>query len=349
MSDFQRITSRFEAREARKRAFRRRRIWLVAIVCVVSAFLVGPTAFDRSPEGKKTTLASQKTASQMTASQMTASQMTELAGEGAGAPRSAEAAESEEAAADFGDEPIDVLLLGIDKRADEGTEEGVRSDAILIARVEPESGETRLLSIPRDLYLEVEPGEMDRVNAAYALGGVEQASSVVERYTGVGIDHHATMDFEGFEDAVDALGGVRVNLEEGQYPENWNNVESGEQRLNGRRALIYARYRDSANGDLDRIGHQQQILAAVKGEFMKVRTITKLPGLLNAVEGSVASDVGPLEAVTLARALAESQRDSSSGIEAFTLKGEGTYLDDGRQVLTPNDEENQEIISDFLG
>ncbi|MGH3088073.1 MAG: LCP family protein [Rubrobacteraceae bacterium] len=246
------------------------------------------------------------------------------------------------------DEPINVLLLGIDKRSGDGAEEGVRSDAVLIARVEPESGETRLLSMPRDLYLEVEPGGMDRVNAAYALGGVEQARSAVERYTGVGIDHYVVMNFEGFEDAVDALGGVRVNLEEGQYPENWSNVEPGEQRLNGRRALIYARYRDSANGDLDRIEHQQQILAEVRGEFLKAGTITKLPELLGAVEGNVASDLGPWEAVTLARALADSQRGSSSGIESFTLKGEGTYLDDGRQVLTPNDEENQAIISDFL-
>lgn len=334
MSDFQRITSRYETSEARKHAFRRRRIWLVSIVCVVSAFLVGLTAFERSSEDRKTTLASKKT---------------EIADESAGTSRSAGAAESEEAAADdLGEEPVDILLLGIDRRADEDANEGVRSDAILIARVEPESGETRLLSIPRDLYLEVEPGVRDRINAAYALGGVEQASSVVERYTGIGLDHHAAIDFEGFEDAVDALGGVKVNLEEGQYPENWSNVEPGEQRLNGKRALVYARYRDSANGDLDRISHQQQVLAAVKGKFTKAGTIARLPGLLSAVEGSVASDVGPLEAISFAKSLAQSQRDSSSAVETFTLKGEGTYLDDGRQVLTPNNEENQEIISDFL-
>jgi polyisoprenyl-teichoic acid--peptidoglycan teichoic acid transferase len=339
MSDFQGITSRAEVREARLRAFRRRRIGLVFVLCVTLALFGGLTAFGMSSGDEKTTLAAGR--SELTEGSAVASRSVGVVEE--------ETEVGDEPAEDLGDEPIDVLLLGIDRRADEGGEEGVRSDAVLIARVEPESGETRLLSIPRDLYLEVEPGEMDRVNAAYALGGVEQTRSVVERYTGVGIDHYAAVDFEGFEDAVDALGGVKVNLEEGQYPETWSNVEPGEQRLNGRRALIYARYRDSPNGDLDRIGHQQQVLAAVKGKFARVGTLARLPGLLGAVEGNVASDVGPLEAVPLVKALAENQRGTSSGIETFTLKGEGTYLDDGRQVLTPNDEENREIISDFLG
>lgn len=264
------------------------------------------------------------------------------------------ASESTEAAAEeeevgLGEDPIDVLLLGIDRRPEDASgESGVRSDAIIVARVMPDTGEIRLLSVPRDLYLEVESGEQDRVNAAYVIGGVDQTRSVVERYTGIGIDHYAVIDFDGFEAAIDALGGVKVKIREGEYPEYWRNVEPGKERLNGERALEYARYRDSAGGDLDRIGHQQQIIAAVKNKALNFRTITRLPELIEAVEGNVESDLGPRDGIAFVKAVAATQGDSGTPVKSFQLEGEGTYLDDGRQVLTPNDEENKKIISDFL-
>jgi LCP family protein required for cell wall assembly len=69
-----------------------------------------------------------------------------------------------------------------------------------------------LLSVPRDLYVEVEPGVEDRINTAYAYGGVEQAKAVMEGLTGVPIDAHAIIDFQGFEDVIDAMGGVEVDV-----------------------------------------------------------------------------------------------------------------------------------------
>ncbi len=246
-------------------------------------------------------------------------------------------------------EPVDVLLLGIDKRPEDISEEiGVRSDAIMVARVMPDTGEIRVLSVPRDLYLEIEPGEKDRINSAYAIGGVDQTRSIVERYTGVGIEHYAVVDFDGFEEAVDAIGGVRVDVREGEYPDNWQNIEPGMQKLNGKRALIYARYRDSAGGDLDRIGHQQQILTAVKQKATSLDTVTKLPELVEIGNRNIESDLGTRDGLELARGIISAQRDKTSEVESFQLKGQGSYLEDGRQVLAPDDEENRKIIADFL-
>ncbi|MGI8649676.1 MAG: LCP family protein [Rubrobacter sp.] len=330
MPDFQNITSRAEARKARRRAFLRRRIALISVVASTLAVFGGLVALES--DAQRETLAVNQTPNDPPVA--VASEQTEVA---------------EETEAVLGDEPIDVLLLGIDKRPEDmSEEEGVRADAIIVARVIPETGDIRLLSIPRDLYVEVEPGGKDRINSAYALGGVDQARSVVERYTGVGIDHYAIIDFGGFEEGVDALGGVRVNVKEGEYPDYWN-IEPGKQKLNGKRALMYARYRDSVGGDLDRIGHQQQILTAVKNKALSLGTVTRLPELMEVAEGNVESDVGPRDAIALARALAATQKESGATVESYTIKGEGTFLDDGRQVLTPLDEENQEIISDFLG
>lgn len=344
MPEFDNITSRAEAREGRTRTFRKRKVALVSVVSVFLAVFGGLTAFGTHLQDT-TILMAQNTANRQGVD--VAPEQTRTSG----APEETvvEETSGSEPEADAGEEPIDVLILGVDKRPDGGSEGmGVRSDSIIVARIQPDTGETRLLSIPRDLYVEIEPGEKDRINSAYAIGGVDQTRSIVERYTGIGIDHYAVIDFEGFEEAVDALGGVKVDVREGEYPENWN-VEPGKQRLNGTRALMYARYRESAGGDIDRIGHQQQILSAVKGKMLSVGVVTKLPELLEATNGNVESDVGPREAIEFARALAATQNDSNAGVEAFQIKGEGTYLEDGRQVLTPLDEENREIISDFLG
>src|SRR5215217_8646814 len=113
--------------------------------------------------------------------------------------------------------PVNVLVLGVDRRppdSDEPQVVGSRSDTIMLVRIYPRSGEVGLLSIPRDLLVEVEPGIEDRVNAAYSYGGVDQAEEVVEDVTGIPVDRYAIVDFEGFSETIDAMGGVEVEVED---------------------------------------------------------------------------------------------------------------------------------------
>src|ERR671910_613505 len=115
------------------------------------------------------------------------------------------------------DGPLNVLVLGVDTRPD-SQEMGSRTDTIMLVQVVPKTGDVKLLSVPRDLLVEVEPGESDKINAAYNYGGVAQTIDALENYSGVPVDHYAVVDFEGFERVIDAIGGVRVDVGEGAVP-----------------------------------------------------------------------------------------------------------------------------------
>src|SRR5918911_1657689 len=199
-------------------------------------------------------------------------------------------------------EPLGVLVLGVDRRPNSAEGESTRSDTIMLVRVIPATGEVKLLSVPRDLYVEVESGEKDRINTAYAYGGVEKARAVMEDLTGVDIDNYAIVDFEGFEEVIDSIGGVRVDVGSGVFPEYWNMGE-GFERLNGHKALKYARYRGTPGADLDRIDHQQKLLAALRRQALRWDIVTRLPAIIRVTNENVNTDLGVLQVIPLARAL----------------------------------------------
>jgi LCP family protein required for cell wall assembly len=254
--------------------------------------------------------------------------------------RQAATREAEQASGD----PLDVLVLGVDKRPSATEDTSTRSDTIMLVRVVPATGMVKLLSVPRDLYVEVESGKKSRVNAAYAYGGVDQARTVMEDLTGIEIDNYVIVDFEGFEQVIDAMGGVRVDVGSGVFPEHWNMGE-GMERLNGYKALKYARYRGTPRADLDRIDHQQKLLAALRRQALRWNIITKLPGIIKVTNENVDTDLGVLQVIPLARALVLNGEDNR--MTTSELEGHPESLSDGEQVLIPAEEANEEILKDF--
>lgn len=243
------------------------------------------------------------------------------------------------------DRAFNVLVVGVDQGPDGASEEaGARADTLMLARVFPETGEVRLLSVPRDLFIEVSPGYEDRVNAAYAYGGIRQTVKAVESYTGTNIDHYAVVDFEGFESVVDAMGGVRLDVRAGEYPPEWG-LEEGSQTLSGEQALFYARFRGMSGGDLDRVERQQEIIAALREQALGLDSVSTLPEVARAAE-NVRTDLGFRKSVSLGGVLLGS--GGGSRMETGKLVGEAATLSDGRQVLIPDDEENRRLIEEFL-
>jgi LCP family protein required for cell wall assembly len=268
----------------------------------------------------------------------------EVPGAGPSGATTEEAAQEEAVASE---ERLNVLLLGLDRRmeeVDEDDDEGIRTDAIMVAQLDRETGEVRLLSIPRDLYLEVEPGVEDRINSVYARGGVPQTVEVVEDLTNLEIEHHAVVDFQGFEDLVDAMGGVEVELEEEDIPPGLK-VEEGRQRLDGRQALLYTRFRDAPGSDLGRIERQQQVLYALREEALQWDSLRKLPEISRAASENAETDLSFGEMVSLGHALMRHGEDGR--METVQLGGEPTTLPDDRQVLVPDPEENREVLYGF--
>jgi len=273
----------------------------------------------------------------------------EAAGDQEGAePEEEEVSEKPEAPAPSSGEPLYVLVLGVDRRPSEAGGAPTRSDSIMLAQASPGSGRVQLLSIPRDLLVEVEPGVEDRINTAYAYGGVEQAAAVVEGLTGISVDRYAIVDFGGFEDAINALGGVTLEVEEPirlGIEGRRVYIPAGRQELDGLEALAYARYRGTACGDLGRIKRQQRLVAALRQQALGWNTITRLPGIVKVAHENVDTNLGIIQAISLARALAG--RGEEGGMKSFQLKGNPETLPNGDAVLTPDWPANEKILEDF--
>ena len=239
--------------------------------------------------------------------------------------------------------PVNVLVLGVDERPD-SEEMGTRTDTIMLVHLDPEGDQIKLLSIPRDLLVEIEPGTEDRVNAAYSYGGIEQTVDAVASYTRAPIDHYAVVDFEGFEAVVDAMGGVEVEVEQDEFPEKWN-FKDGTDRLNGHRALFYARYRGTSGGDLDRMERQRHLVAALRSKALSWRTVNKLPEILDIASQHVQTDLELDEAFAMGRALIRDGRHDR--LTSVQLKGTPETLPNGNEVLVPDGSANEVILQQF--
>ncbi len=247
------------------------------------------------------------------------------------------------------EEKLDVLVLGVDRRPEAAEDSSSHSDTIMLVRVSSRTGRVQALSVPRDLLVEIEPGKKeDRINTAYFYGGTERATWVMENLTGISIERYAIVDFGGFEEVIDAIGGVTVDVEQ---PIRLGMdgrpvyIPAGKQELDGLEALAYARYRGTACGDLDRIRHQQRLVVALREQALGWNTITKVPAIVKVMHENVKTNLGVLQAISLGRALVG--RGAEGGIKFYELKGNPETLPNGDQVLIPDERANERILENF--
>ncbi len=180
---------------------------------------------------------------------------------------------------------VNILLVGSDSRAEDPSI-GERSDTIVLMHIPASHDKAYLTSIPRDLWVHVPESSdgqngdtMAKINAAYAWGGLTLMVQTVEEYTGVLIDNVALIDFGGFVQVVDALGGVDMTVEQtitSIHPP-YRVFHQGANHFNGEEALDYVRQRyQFPDGDFARMRHQQQFLKAVLDKAVSKGTVTNL-------------------------------------------------------------------------
>jgi LCP family protein required for cell wall assembly len=150
-------------------------------------------------------------------------------------------------------DPFSVLLLGVDTGALGRTEQG-RSDTMMVATVNPSTNESVLVSLPRDTYAEiVGHNTQDKINHAYAFGGAAMSMDTVEKLLDIPINHYITINMEGIESLVDAVGGIEVN-NPFEFTYEGTTFPKGKQKLDGELALKYSRMRyDDPEGDYQSI------------------------------------------------------------------------------------------------
>jgi LCP family protein required for cell wall assembly len=188
------------------------------------------------------------------------------------------------------------LVLGSDRRPDGGSG---RSDSILLVRVDPARNRIMQLSIPRDLRVTIPGHGDDRINAAYTLGGPALAIKTVQNLTGMEINHVVLVDFSGFREVVDALGGVTIDNPEKIISNSFDGhpwrFGRGKLHLDGRHALAYARVRENtanpSDNDLTRGLRQQRVLQAIAHGLASPSTLLHLPSVGSALGKPLATDL----------------------------------------------------------
>ncbi|MGG3467865.1 LCP family protein [Neobacillus pocheonensis] len=239
--------------------------------------------------------------------------------------------EKREAPVYVSSDPFSVLLLGIENYADKGARG--RSDTIMVATFNPKSQTMKLLSIPRDSLVSI-PGRTrkNKINAAYSFGGKELAIKTVEQFLDIPIDYYVTVNFNGFKNIVDEVGGVTVDVpfDFDDINQKWERFyfHKGKQKLNGEEALVYARMRmKDPRGDFGRNDRQRQIVAALVEKLSSPKTLLKIDKISDVIGDNIETNM------TVSEALAFRKKYSafdSSRIEQLQIKGyddtiRGTY------------------------
>ncbi|MCL1879464.1 MAG: LCP family protein [Actinomycetia bacterium] len=195
--------------------------------------------------------------------------------------------------------PYYVLVVGSDTR-EQGTDG--RSDSILLCRVDPTKKQVSMLSIPRDLRVDLEGHGMNKINAAMAYGGPDEAVRAISNFVGVPIAHYVQIDFTGFKDIVNALGGVTVNVPAYTYY-NGVSLQAGKQKLNGDQALVFVRCRKTyAAGDFQRAANQRQLARVVAHDVLG-SSPTSMPGLITTISQCVRTDMDTTGIIALAQSM----------------------------------------------
>ena len=194
-------------------------------------------------------------------------------------------------------DPISVLVLGLDDNSerDLGSD---RTDSMLLLTIDPTDELVNIVSIPRDTYTDIKSKEYvgkDKINAAFSHGGVDSTIDAVESLINVPINYYATVDFRAFEDIVNAVGGVEIDVpftltEQNAQGKKVVELKEGRHTLNGEEALAFSRTRYIDN-DIERGKRQQQVLEAVAKKAMSIGTIAKYKSILNALDGHIQTDM----------------------------------------------------------
>lgn len=261
-----------------------------------------------------------------------------------------------------------MLILGSDTRDPENTG-GSRSDTIILAHLPKGRESAQLISIPRDTWVHVPKskdgkhgGRDAKINAAFAWGGIPLVVQTVEEYTGVRIDNVAIVDFAGFKEIVDALGGVEINVEKGftsthsLLPGGRREFKAGKQTMDGAMALDYARERYAfADGDFARIRHQQQVIKAILDKAVSGGTLTN-PGKLNGFLRATADAVSVDESFSIFDSATEMRHLRSGNLTFLTNPTKGTgrvgsesvVFDDKTKAKALYDAVRRDAVSEIL-
>ncbi len=235
-------------------------------------------------------------------------------------------------------EPFSALLLGVDER--EG--DAGRSDTMIVLTVNPSLGTTKILSIPRDTYTEIIGADRkDKINHAFAYGGMEMSKHTVEYLLDIPVDYVAKINMKSFQEIIDIVGGITVNNEL-DFSYDGEQFPIGKIELDGNKALKYVRmrYEDPA-GDFGRQNRQKQVIQGVLKESLSVNTIFNYKSIFETLEENVEMNIKFDELLNIRKHYG----NSFQTIEQLYLNNGSSTRMDGIYYYLPDEGELKNIQS----
>ncbi len=254
-----------------------------------------------------------------------------------------------------------IALFGVDSTVGD-LAKNTRTDTIIIASINQDTGEVKLVSLYRDTYLNLSNDTYTKCNAAYAKGGPEMAINMLNMNLDLNITDFVTVGFAGLSDTIDALGGVYIDVDEAellhinnyQYcmaedlKRPYTDVENtGYQLLDGLQATAYCRIRYTAGNDFKRAERQREVLQAT-AEVAKTASITSLTSIANNVFGEVYTSLDLSEIVELLGGITKYQIVADEGFPREDLRGGGKIGTSGDCVVPTSLEDNVKWLHEFL-
>ncbi|MGD6794213.1 LCP family protein [Metabacillus indicus] len=226
-------------------------------------------------------------------------------------------------------DPVSILLLGVEDYSSGG--KGGRADTLMVATFNPKDQTMKLLSLPRDTRVNIPGKESKRkINSAYSSGGKELTIETVEDFLDIPIDYYATVNFEGFKNIIDIVGGITVDVPF-DFEQNSDDPKAellefkeGPMEMDGRYALAYARMRMAdPNNDIGRNERQQQVVKEVINEIVSAGTLLKVDQLTNEVGENVETNMRMSELLGFYK---KYNNFNTNKIETVKLEGVGEYV-----------------------
>lgn len=252
------------------------------------------------------------------------------------------------------DDVINILLVGADKR--ESWSDTGRSDSCMIATIDLKNKKLKLVSLMRDMYIDIPGRGTHKFNWAYSYGGVELLYKTILQHFGIKVDGYVVVDFSAFKKVVNTLGGVDIELTDEEHEilmkryhrTSVLDLKPGKNKMNGTQALAYCRLRQDVRADFGRTDRQRYVLEQVLKK-MKKKPVSKWYDVLNAVMPEVTTDLSEEEII-------EYMTDviflGTTTIDQMRIPIDGSFKElkgtpDG-DVLDVDVKENKEALKEFI-
>ncbi len=246
-------------------------------------------------------------------------------------------------------EPQTLLILGSDKRPRgnlEGAGDKGLSDTIMLVRLDPDKDATAIMSLPRDLKVEIPGVGTDKINAAYSYGGPQKTLDTVKKLTGLPINHMVNVSFTGFWRAVNAIDCVYTDVDHDYYNDSAEfraiDIDPGYQRLCARKALQYVRFRHT-DSDLVRSARQQDFLRQAKQQITTTKLIEESDRLMKIFGRNTSTDPGLRSRSEVLRLLKLALFSATQPIKEIHFEGEI-----GPSYVEASNEQVKALVQQFL-